>query len=186
RIAGLDANSNGVVAQAFDTASYPGLKGQATAPIALMGPPQTAANPPNGTPAALSSLPGTGGGVASFVRGVVTDVPGQHADFYSPPLERTIDVVGSPTVSIKAASPTGTATVFVKLYDVDPAGSLTLPDGLVAPVRLTGLPANIAQARPVTVTLPAIVHRFGAGHILRLTVASADQPYPSPPAPPVS
>ncbi|HKE63523.1 MAG TPA: alpha/beta fold hydrolase [Micromonosporaceae bacterium] len=185
RIAGLDATSNGVVATAFDVPTYPGLGGQSSSRVTIEGPPQTAANPPNGTPAAISSLPGRGGGVASFVRGVVTDVPGQHADFYSPLLTHTVDVVGSPTVSIKVASATGTAVVFVKLYDVDPDGSLSLPDGLVAPVRLTGLPANIAQARPVTVTLPAIVHRFEAGHALRLTVAASDQAYATPAAPTV-
>jgi ABC-2 type transport system ATP-binding protein len=185
RIAGLDANTNGVVALAFDVPRYPGLGGQSTTQVAVAGPPQPAANPPNGTPAAISSLPGAGGGVASFVRGVVTDVPGQHADFYSAPLPQSVDVVGSPRVSIKVASPTGTAVVFVKLYDVDPNGSLSLPDGLVAPVRLTGLPTRIDAAQPVTVTLPAIVHRFESGHALRLTVATSDQAYATPAAPTV-
>jgi ABC-2 type transport system ATP-binding protein len=186
RIAGLDANTNGVVALAFDVSRYPGLGGQATTQVAVAGPPQPAANPPNSTPGALSSLPGVGaGGAASFVRGVTTDVPGQHADFYSAPLPRSVDVVGSPRVSIKVASPTGTAVVFVKLYDVDPAGSLSLPDGLVAPVKLTGLPTRIDAAKPVTVTLPAIVHRFEAGHAVRLTVATSDQAYATPAAPTV-
>ena len=66
----------------------------------------------------------------------------------------SIDVVGAPTVRLRAASPTGEATLFVKLYDVDAAGAATLSAGLVAPVRLTGLPADIAAAQPVTVTLP--------------------------------
>jgi ABC-2 type transport system ATP-binding protein len=185
RIAGLDANTNGVVALAFDVPRYPGLSGQSSMQVGVAGPTQPAANPPNGTPAAISSLPGAGGGVASFVNGVVTDVPGQHADFYSAPLKRPVDVVGSPRISIKVASPTGTAVVFVKLYDIDPAGSLSLPDGLVAPVRLTGLPTDINSAQSVTVTLPAIVHRFETGHALRLTVATSDQGYATPAAPTV-
>jgi ABC-2 type transport system ATP-binding protein len=185
RIAGLDANSNGVVALAFQTRSYPGLGGSSSTRIAVAGPSQPAANPPNGTPAAISSLPGQGSVVASVVTGVATDVPGQHADFYSAPLSRTVDVVGAPAVSIKVASPTGSAVVFVKLYDADPAGRLSLPNGLVAPVRLTGLPTDIASARPVTVTLPAIVHRFEQGHRLRITVATSDQAYASPAAPAV-
>ena len=86
---------------------------------------------------------------------------------------------------IRAASPTGQAVLFVKLYDVDPQNGLTLPDGLVAPVRLTGLPASIDQAAPVTVTLPAIVHEFQAGHLMRITIASADQAYLTPVAPTV-
>src|SRR5207302_2318790 len=92
----------------------------------------------------------------------------------SPRRYRPLDVVGAPTVRIRAASPTGQAVLFVKLYDVDPQNGLTLPDGLVAPVRLTGLPASIDQAAPVTVTLPAIVHEFQAGHLMRITIASAD------------
>jgi ABC-2 type transport system ATP-binding protein len=96
-----------------------------------------------------------------------------------------VDVVGAPTVQIKAASPTGQAVLFVKLYDVDPQNGATLPDGLVAPVRLTGLPASIDQAQPVTVTLPAIVHEFQAGHLLRISIASADQAYLTPVAPTV-
>jgi len=40
--------------------------------------------------------------------------------------------------------------------------------------------ADIADATPVTVTLPAIVHRVEAGHRLRLVVATADQAYSTP------
>ncbi len=58
-------------------------------------------------------------------------------------------MVGAPTVSIRAASPTGEAVLFVKLYDVDEDGVATLSSGLVAPIRLTGLPADIADAQPV-------------------------------------
>ncbi len=184
RIAGLDANSNGLVASAFSVASYPGLTGQSRSTVAVLGPAQAVANPPGGSPAALSSLPGTGtSALSTLVKGIVTDIPGQHADFYSAPLTRAIDVVGSPTVAIKVASATGSAVVFVKLYDVDPASGLSLPDGLVAPVRLTGLPDSLADPVPVTVTLPAIVHQFPAGHRLRITVATSDQAFLSPGAP---
>ncbi len=184
RIAGLDANSNGLVATAFQVPKYPGLGGQARTNVIVAGPPQPAANPPSSTPAAISSLPGTGGGLASFVNGIVSEVPGQHADFYSAKLAKGVDVVGSPTVQIKVASPTGSAVVFVKLYDVDPGSTtgLTLPDGLVAPVRLANLGTTIDTASPVTVTLPAIVHRFEAGHRLRITVATSDQAYATPAA----
>jgi ABC-2 type transport system ATP-binding protein len=180
RIAGLDANSNGLVATAFQIDQYPGLDGQSQTRVTVAGPDQRAANPPASTPSAISSLPGTGGGLTSLVSGLVTEIPGQHADFYSAPLTAGVDVVGSPTVQIKVASPTGSAVVFVKLYDVDPASGLTLPNGLIAPVRLTNLPTDIAAAQPVTVTLPAIVHRFEAGHRLRITVSTSDQGYSTP------
>jgi ABC-2 type transport system ATP-binding protein len=185
RIAGLDANSNGYIALGYSVTDYPGLGGNGTTTVAVGGPTQPVANPPNGTPGALSSLPGTGtGGLASFVNGAVTDVAGQHADFYSVPLRSsTVDVVGAPTVRVRVASPTGEAVVFVKLYDVDPKSGASLPDGLVAPVRLTGLPKTIDEAQPVTVTLPAIVHQFQPGHLLRVTVATSDQAYATPAQP---
>ncbi|MBO0870928.1 MAG: ATP-binding cassette domain-containing protein, partial [Micromonosporaceae bacterium] len=182
RIAGLSASTDGYVALGFSVADYPGLSGNATVRVPVAGAPQPVANPPNGTPGALSSLPGTGGGVASLA-GVASDIPGQHADFYSAPLRSTVDVVGAPAVRIRAASPTGEAVLFVKLYDLDPSSGASLPDGLVAPVRLSGLPASIEQATPVTVTLPAIVHRFEAGHLLRITIATSDQGYATPAQP---
>jgi ABC-2 type transport system ATP-binding protein len=151
----------------------------------VLGPPQPAANPPGGTPGALSSLPGLGGGVASLLSGTARDVPGQHADFYSAPLAADVNVVGAPKVQIRAASPTGEAVLFVKLYDVDPKSGASLPNGLVAPVHLTGLPASIADARPVTVTLPGIVYNFQAKHLLRITVATSDQAFATPAAPTV-
>ena len=70
--------------------------------------------------------------------------------------------------------------LFVKLYDVDEDGVATLSSGLIAPIRLSGLPADIADAQPVRVTLPAIVRRIEAGHTLRITVATADQSFATP------
>ncbi|NBE81073.1 alpha/beta fold hydrolase [Micromonospora rubida] len=184
RIAGFDALDRGLVATGFRTADYPGLAGDGRREVAVTGPAQPVANPPNGNPAAISSVP-FAGALGSLLDGVAGDVPGQHARFESQPLAEAVDVAGSPTVSIRAASPTGEAVLFVKLYDVDPEGAATLPNGLVAPVRLTGLPAQIGAATPVTVTLPAIVRRVEAGHRLRITVATTDQAYTTPAEPTV-
>ncbi|MFI7603747.1 alpha/beta fold hydrolase [Micromonospora sp. NPDC049366] len=184
RIAGFDALDRGLVATGYRTTDYPGTGGDGRTDIAVTGPEQTIANPPNGNPAAISSVP-FAGALSSLLDGVAGDVPGQHARFESAALTQAVDVVGAPTVSIRAASPTGEAVLFVKLYDVDPNGGATLPNGLVAPVRLTGLPQRIADARPVTVTLPAIVHRVEAGHRLRLVVATSDQAYTGPAEPAV-
>ncbi|HEY1487573.1 MAG TPA: ATP-binding cassette domain-containing protein, partial [Micromonosporaceae bacterium] len=52
-----------------------------------------------------------------------------------------------------------------------------------APVHLTGLPATIDAATPVTVTLPGIVHQFPAGHLIRITVSTSDQAFLTPVAP---
>ncbi|GAB3156861.1 alpha/beta fold hydrolase [Micromonospora sonneratiae] len=184
RIAGFDAMDRGLVATGYSTADYPGLGGQATESVRVAGPPQRIANPAGGNPAAISSLP-LAGGFSSLLEGVAGDLPGQHARFESEPLAEAVDVAGSPTVSIRAASPTGEAVLFVKLYDVDPNGPAALSNGLVAPVRLTGLPTDLDAAQSVKVTLPAIVRRIEAGHRLRIVVASSDQGFATPNEPTV-
>ena len=184
RITGFNALDRGVVTSGYSDPAYPGLAGTGASTVTVAGPAQQVANPPAGNPAAISSLPAAGG-LSSFVNGVVTDLPGQHARFTSAPFDRPVDIVGAPSVRIRAASPTRDAVLFVKLYDVDPSGVATLSSGLIAPVRLTGLPADIAQAQPVSVTLPAIVHRVEAGHTLRIAVATSDQAFATPNQPTV-
>jgi ABC-2 type transport system ATP-binding protein len=185
RIAGFGADTRRITGGfSSDSAGDPTAPAPTT--VAVAGRAQQVANPPDGNPAAITSLPGTGsGGLSSFVNGAVLEIPGQHADFYSEPVPDNVDVVGSPTVRIRAASPTGEAVLFVKLYDTDPQAGSSLPFGLSSPVRLTGLPASIEEAQPVTVSLPAIVYRFEAGHLLRLTVSTSDQAYTTPVEPAV-
>jgi len=186
RVAGFDAMDRGLVTNGYSVDDYPGLSGTATRRVPLAGPTQPIANPPGGNPAAISAVPGGGGGLASAaseVGGLIGDLPGQHAIFQSGPLAEAVDIAGAPTVSIRAASPSGEAVLFVKLYDVDENGAATLPGGIVAPVRLTGLPADPAQAQAVTVTLPAIVRRVEAGHRMRVVVATSDQGYATPAQP---
>ena len=146
--------------------------------------PQPVANPPDGTPAGVSTLPGFGA-LTSSLSSAGIDVPGQFASYSGVELERSVDVAGAPTVRLRAASPTGEAVLFLKLYDVDADGRATLPGGAVAAVRLTGLPRSADGAQPVTVSLPMIGHRFESGHSVRLVVATADQAYAGPVAPAV-
>ena len=183
RVAGFSATDRGLVTNGYSDPTYPGLAGTGRSDVSVSGPSQPIANPPNGNPGAISSLPGTDGGLSSLIAGVAGDIPGQFAAFQSAPVETAIDIVGAPTVQLRAASPTGAATLFVKLYDVDPSGSSTLSAGLVAPVRLTGLPTSLADARPVTVTLPAIVRQIAPGHRVRIVVATSDQAFLTPPQP---
>jgi ABC-2 type transport system ATP-binding protein len=144
----------------------------------VYGPTQPIVAPAGGTPAAISSLPGIGqlGGAL----GQMGEIPGQFAAFSSRPLSRALDVVGTPTVHLAVSSPTGSATLFTKLYDVGPDGKTTLPSGLVAPLALTDLSRNPAGPSLVEVTLPAIDHRFEAGHTLRVVVSTTDQAYALP------
>jgi ABC-2 type transport system ATP-binding protein len=187
RVSGFDADTRRITTSGFSADGFPdGAGGLAPTTVSLAGPPQRIANPPDGNPAAITTLPGSGSGsFSSFLRGVSLEVPGQHADFYSQPLTSNVDVVGTPTVDIRAASATGEATLFVKLYDVDPNSGASLPFGLAAPVHLTGLPTSLEAGQPVTVKLPAIVYRFETGHLLRITIASSDQAYTTPVAPTV-
>jgi predicted acyl esterase len=64
--------------------------------------------------------------------------------------------------------------LFVKLEDIAPDGSATLPDRLVAPARFPDTGA------PVTVTLPGIVHEFRAGDRIALLIAGSDASYFQP------
>jgi ABC-2 type transport system ATP-binding protein len=183
RITGIDYDDHTVrTLGLFDRAGYPGMDGDVPpTEVELVGQPAQVSNPPAGTPAAMSSVPGLGAlGGAALTR-FSLDIPGQSVSYDSDPLKDAVDVTGAPTVRIRAASPSGTAVLFVKVYDVAPSGVAELPGGAVAPVRLDGLPrTRIDDARPVTVTLPGIVHRFRAGHRIRVTVATSDQAYAGP------
>jgi ABC-2 type transport system ATP-binding protein len=179
RVTGLDAVERGRLATGYSVPAYPGMGGQTTTAVTLTGRPRQIANPPHGHPAGLTSLPGVDL-PSSLLGGVASDLPGQFARYSTQPLPHGASIVGSPTVSIKVASPTGDATVFVKLYDEPPTGAATLTNGLLAPLHLTGLPATLDQAAPITVQLPAIVTQVDAGHRLELVVASADQAYLGP------
>ncbi|RBY83427.1 alpha/beta fold hydrolase [Blastococcus sp. TF02A-30] len=162
--------------------AYPGLDGAGAVErtgIAVSGPVQPVVTPAGGTPAALTTLPGLGG-LASALSGTAVEIPGQFAAFDSEPLDEAVEVVGAPTVTLAVAAPGGSATLFAKLYDVAPGGGLTLPSGLVAPLALTGLSADPADPTEVRATLPAIVHRFEAGHRMRLVVSSTDQSFALP------
>jgi ABC-2 type transport system ATP-binding protein len=188
RVTGVDAGGTGSVRTLGLFAwSYPHLDGdRPLREVPLAGHVEPLRNPPSGTPAAVSTVPGLGSVAAgALARSMAFDIPDQSVSYESSPLTASVDVTGSPTVRIRAASPSGSAVLFVKMYDVAPDGTLTLPGGGVAPVRLNGLPATIDRARPRTVTLPGVVYRFAAGHRIRVTLASADQAYAGPAAPTV-
>ncbi|WP_245160232.1 alpha/beta fold hydrolase [Blastococcus sp. CT_GayMR20] len=168
--------------QTVVTGNYPGLAGEEPAErgvVALSGPIQPVVTPAGGTPAALTTVPGLGA-LTAALGGTTLEIPGQFAAFESEPLDDAVEVVGAPTVEIAVAAPAGSATLFAKLYDVGPGGGTTLPGGLVAPLALTGLSTDPTDPTPVEITLPGIVHRFEAGHTMRLVVSSTDQAFALP------
>ncbi|MEV2267328.1 CocE/NonD family hydrolase [Nonomuraea africana] len=162
---------------------YPGLTGTATTQVRLAGPEQNVVNPPGGSPASISAVPGMGGllGGAQGGLSVSLDMPGQSAVFESAPLTAPLQLTGTPTVTVRVRGE-GEVTLFAKLYDVaDAATPPTLPAGLVAPVRIT-IPEGKDSAE-ATVTLPAVDHRFAAGHRLRLALTTTDMGYATPAQP---
>ncbi|GAA1333469.1 alpha/beta fold hydrolase [Actinocatenispora thailandica] len=168
RIVGYDRSAGAVRTTAMSAPHYPGLR-RPGAHVALRGPAQPVASPPNGTPAATSTVPGVGiAGVAP-----ATEIPGQTAAFTSAAVSAPVDLTGAARVPIRigAAHPGG--VLFAKLYDVAPDGAQSLVAGQAAPIRVTGRGS-------VTVTLPGMVHRFATGHRIRLVVDTADRAYAGP------
>jgi putative CocE/NonD family hydrolase len=113
--------------------------------------------------------------------GPVSDPPGTAISFATPALDGPVDVVGSPRVTVRLDAPTAAAAqgttdgqlvVYAKLYDVGPNGTpVELPYRLTSPARV----ADVSS--PITIELPAIVHRFEAGHRLALVLAGGDMAY---------
>lgn len=121
------------------------------------------------------------GSVLGPVSSAVTDLPGTYAAWSSPTLTAPLRVAGSPKATLKVSAPTAAVTqllgatgqlvLFVKVVDVAPDGTATMINGLEAPVRVPDV------NQPFTVTLPAIVHQFAAGHQVRLVVAGGSINY---------
>ena len=183
RTGGVDSTGFQAVLRGATADAYPGLAGTGRREVALTGAEQTFANPPGGAPPAISTLPGIGAlaQAASLGGGLSLDFPGQHATFDSAPLDSALHLTGQPTVAVHVAADRPDAVLFAKLYDLGPDGKQTLPQQLVAPLRVTG--ADAAGGRTVQVALPAVDHDFPTGHRLRLVLAGTDLAYASPAEP---
>ncbi|HSV40111.1 MAG TPA: alpha/beta fold hydrolase [Nocardioidaceae bacterium] len=121
------------------------------------------------------------GGYAPVPAMAPTDVPGTFASWTTSVLASKVDVVGSPVVTLRinapanaltqGAGPSGQLVLFVKVLDVAPDGTASLIHGLEAPIRIPDV------SNPFKVTLPAIVHRFAAGHQIRLVISGGSNNY---------
>ncbi|MGN6607394.1 MAG: CocE/NonD family hydrolase [Jatrophihabitans sp.] len=141
---------------------------------------QSFVTPPAGLPTSLDPQDVFG----SYTGSATTndpDAPGTAATWTTTALSAPVDVAGSPTLRLQVSAPTAALTqltgpagqlvLFVKLQDVAPDGTVSLIRGQVAPIRVPDVTA------PFTVTLPAIVHQFAAGHQLRLDIAGGSLNY---------
>jgi ABC-2 type transport system ATP-binding protein len=165
-----------------EAAAYPGLSGTDVTTVTLTGPEQNVVNPPGGSPASISTVPGVSGLLGGQGNvSVSLDMPGQSAAFESAPLTAPLQLTGSPTARIKVYG-SGEVTLFAKLFDVsDSLQPPTLPAGLVSPLRVT-VPEG-AEFVEVEVKLPVVDHRFAVGHRLRLVVATTDMGFATPAEP---
>ena len=138
--------------------------------------------PAGGTPAAHSETPNFTGPGQPGASIPPSEVEGQHVALDTPPFTAPAELVGIPTLDVVVETASGRdAVVFTKLYDVAPDGSATLLRRLVAASRV---PAELL-GQPVTLRLPGLVHRFEAGHRVRLVVATTDDSYRNDPVPDV-
>ena len=154
--------------------------GQLTTGLLAAAGSQSFVTPPAGAPTSLNTLDVLGSYVAQPVE-EVTDAPGTFASWSTPVLTSNLDVAGSPVMTVKVQAPTAAATqllgaagqlvLFVKVTDVGPDGKARLIKGLEAPIRIV----DVGQA--FKVTLPAFVHRFAAGHRLKLIIAGGSINY---------
>jgi len=137
--------------------------------------------------AAPTSYSETSGLEGDTVNNEPSDAPGTFAAFTSPVLKAPVEVVGAPVVKLRlsapaaaqtqAGGPSGQLVLFTKVYDVAPDGTKVLKNRFVAPQRVADV------TKPVSVTLPGIVHRFATGHKIQVVVAASDFAYAGNTAP---
>lgn len=159
-----------------------GGKALAGTPGAVTSGSQSFVTPPAGAPTSLNPLDAAGTvGAPSTGSTAPTDLPGTYAQWTSGPLGTPVDVAGSPVLKVQLQAPSAALTeglgpagqlvLFVKVEDVAPDGTASLIHGLEAPIRVPDV------TRPITVTLPGIVHRFATGHQVRLVIAGGSINY---------
>jgi len=156
-----------------------GYNGLSASPLGLKKTQQTVVIPPASPPTSISELDAIGNLVKLPVPEL--DVSGTASAWTTPALTSKLDVVGSPTVTLKvlapvaeAAQPAGPAAqvvLFLRLQDV-------APDGKASDIRMLTAPVRVPNTKVAfTTTMPAFVHRFAAGHKVRLVVAGSSLNY---------
>lgn len=178
------SNRDGGTVTVLRQAKYPGLYGDSASQVNVLGPPQQVLAPAGGVPAAVTSLPGAGG-LASLASGLLNlPLPNQSASFASEPLAQAQQITGSTRVRLTVAAdrPVTNVTLFASLRVVSPQGRPTLPNGLVAPIRLSSVGPTPTQ---IEVDLPTIVTEVAAGDRIAVVIVTTDQAYRLPDGPAV-
>ena len=140
--------------------------------------------PIGGVPSAISALPGIGsaGALASQLLSNLAGfspafLPGQSGFLESAPLTEPISVVGPSSIKVRITSTEPDATLFFSLVTKSPSGAINLPNGIVAPVRIS----NVSDGgTDVVINLPATVLDASIGDIIAVGISSTDQGYETP------
>lgn len=178
--------------------AYPGLAGAAATTVAelpLRGSTQTVLNPPGGSPAGISSLPGLSLLAGTALANLAGGLPGQVARFSTPALTSLNVYAGTPRITVElAAVPTGAATgstaaadgavLFASMSKVSSGGTRTLVGSAVSPIRVKGLPTD-GSSIEVPVELPAVAFQVEAGSHIEIDLSTTDQAYAGPTSPAV-
>jgi ABC-2 type transport system ATP-binding protein len=152
-----------------------------TTPSRVKSGSQNFTTPPAGAPTTVDPVDVIGAFSQQAPSNYEQDAPGTAASWTGLALKQPLRVVGSPTLRVRVSAPVAAAAqsggpagqlvVFAKILDVGTDGKAALIRGLVAPVRVAD------ASKPFTVTLPGIVHRFAAGHHVRIVIAGASPNY---------
>jgi ABC-2 type transport system ATP-binding protein len=188
-IAGRPQRDGDIPVRTMTAPSYPGLRDSRTPrySLPLDGPVTPVINPPGGSPAATSALPGAGqvlDAAGSLGQSLARDLPGQVAVFRTQPLEEQTLISGTPRTRLAIAAVPGQpqpadAVLFAKLYDVGPDGQRQLLGNAVSPLHISNVPADGSPVE-FDVALPGVVHPIETGHRIELAVATTDQAYALP------
>ena len=152
--------------------------------LQLVSPTAAMIYPIGGVPSAISALPGIGsaGALASQLLSNLAGfspafLPGQSGFLESAPLTEPISVVGPSSIKVRITSTEPDATLFFSLVTKSPSGAINLPNGIVAPVRIS----NVSDGgTDVVINLPATVLDASIGDIISVGISSTDQGYETP------
>jgi ABC-2 type transport system ATP-binding protein len=152
--------------------------------IALLPKPALMAHPIGGIPSAISALPGIGSAgsvAATFVSGISgfspAFLPGQSGFLESAKLQKAVSIVGPSRIKVRITSSSGEATLFFSLLSKSASGAITQPNGIVAPIKISGIPAG---GREITVELPSVILDAAVGDSLAVGISTTDQGYELP------
>jgi ABC-2 type transport system ATP-binding protein len=164
------------VAPLYAVPTYGVGAGSVSIAFAPVDRPRSLANPPGGTPAAVSSLgglpiPATGGAAYQLAA-----LPGQSVAFDTELLTDRLTIAGAPTVKLRVTSTAPSVTLFLTLWQVT-GESASLPRKLVAPITFATKPG---VPTTVEVALPAATWAVEPGSRLRLLISATDSAYAVP------